>query len=73
MKYADQETIGKLAELDMIVAELERANNRVAAAERRNVCDVIVTWVTETDRPYKYAGTSPPCFHVLTTTSIVAY
>ncbi|THH03436.1 hypothetical protein EW145_g6255 [Phellinidium pouzarii] len=32
----DQETVAKLGELDMIVAELERANNRVAAAERRN-------------------------------------
>ncbi|KAH8119090.1 CASP C terminal-domain-containing protein [Phellopilus nigrolimitatus] len=32
----DQETVAKLSELDMIVAELERANNRVAAAERRN-------------------------------------
>ncbi|KAL5528564.1 hypothetical protein ACEPAF_7700 [Sanghuangporus sanghuang] len=32
----DQETIAKLTELDMIVAELERANNRVASAERRN-------------------------------------
>ncbi|PAV18777.1 golgi membrane [Pyrrhoderma noxium] len=32
----DQETLGKLAELDMILAELERANNRVAATERRN-------------------------------------
>lgn len=35
--HIDQEAVGKLAELDMIVAELERANNRVAAAERRNV------------------------------------
>ena len=34
---SDQETIGKLAEMDMIVAELERSNNRAAAAERRNV------------------------------------
>ncbi|EJD02863.1 uncharacterized protein FOMMEDRAFT_156221 [Fomitiporia mediterranea MF3/22] len=32
----DHETVAKLAELDMIVAELERANNRVASAERRN-------------------------------------
>ncbi|TDL25909.1 hypothetical protein BD410DRAFT_783893 [Rickenella mellea] len=32
----DQETIAKLSELDMIVAELERANNRVSSVERRN-------------------------------------
>ncbi|KLO05744.1 hypothetical protein SCHPADRAFT_1002727 [Schizopora paradoxa] len=32
----DQETLAKFAEMDMIVAELERANNRAAAAERRN-------------------------------------
>ena len=37
-EFADHETVAKLAELDMIVAELERANNRVASAERRNVC-----------------------------------
>lgn len=33
----DLETVAKLAELDMVVAELERANNRAASAERRNV------------------------------------
>ncbi|TFK73911.1 hypothetical protein BDN72DRAFT_834236 [Pluteus cervinus] len=32
----DQEVVTKLAELDMIVADLERANSRVAAVERRN-------------------------------------
>ena len=37
LMVADQETVGKLAELDMIVAELERSNNRVATVERRNV------------------------------------
>jgi homeobox protein cut-like len=33
----DQEVVAKLAEMDLIVADLERANGRVAAVERRNV------------------------------------
>jgi homeobox protein cut-like len=33
----DQEVVSKLAEVDMIVADLERANSRVATVERRNV------------------------------------
>ncbi|OCH92318.1 hypothetical protein OBBRIDRAFT_833541 [Obba rivulosa] len=32
----DQEVVAKLAELDMMVADLEQANNRVATVERRN-------------------------------------
>ncbi|ESK96561.1 golgi membrane protein [Moniliophthora roreri MCA 2997] len=32
----DEEVVAKLAEVDMIVADLERANSRVAALERRN-------------------------------------
>ncbi|GLB37586.1 putative CASP C terminal [Lyophyllum shimeji] len=32
----DQEVVSKLAEVDMIVADLERANGRVATVERRN-------------------------------------
>ncbi|TFK54128.1 hypothetical protein OE88DRAFT_1154294 [Heliocybe sulcata] len=32
----DQETISKLADMDMLVADLERANSRVATVERRN-------------------------------------
>ncbi|KAF9520295.1 hypothetical protein BS47DRAFT_1370453 [Hydnum rufescens UP504] len=32
----DQEVVARLAEVDMIVADLERANSRVAAVERRN-------------------------------------
>jgi homeobox protein cut-like len=35
--FADQEVVSKLAEVDMIVADLERANSRVATVERRNV------------------------------------
>jgi hypothetical protein len=35
--YLDQEVVAKLAEMDFIVADLERANSRVAAVERRNV------------------------------------
>lgn len=33
----DQGVVARLAEVDMIVADLERANGRVAAVERRNV------------------------------------
>ena len=33
----DQDTVAKLAELDLIVADLERANARANNAERRNV------------------------------------
>jgi homeobox protein cut-like len=32
----DGEVMGKLVEMDMMVADLERANSRVAAVERRN-------------------------------------
>jgi hypothetical protein len=35
--FADQEVDAKLAEMDLIAADLERANSRVAAVERRNV------------------------------------
>lgn len=35
----DQEVFAKLAEMDMTVADLERANMRVATVERRNVRD----------------------------------
>lgn len=33
----DQEVVAKLAEVDIIVADLDRANSRVATVERRNV------------------------------------
>jgi len=33
----DQEVVTKLAEVDMMVADLEHANSRVATVERRNV------------------------------------
>ena len=36
-RCVDQEVVGKLAEVDMIVADLERANSRIATVERRNV------------------------------------
>jgi hypothetical protein len=32
----DQEVVARLTEVDMIVADLERANSRVVAVERRN-------------------------------------
>ena len=34
---ADQEVFSKLAEVDMIIADLDRANKRIATVERRNV------------------------------------
>jgi len=34
---ADQELVAKLAEMDFVVADLERANSRVSTVERRNV------------------------------------
>lgn len=39
----DSETVAKLAEVDMVAADLERANSRVATLERRNVteCDAM--------------------------------
>lgn len=37
MRSSDQETLAKLAELDIVAADLERANARVATVERRNV------------------------------------
>jgi hypothetical protein len=37
IRFLDQEVVSKLAEMDMIVADLERANSRVATVERRNV------------------------------------
>ncbi|KAI0697242.1 CASP C terminal-domain-containing protein [Cytidiella melzeri] len=35
-RQADEEVVAKLAELDMMVADLERANSRVVTVERRN-------------------------------------
>jgi homeobox protein cut-like len=36
----DQDVTAKLAELELVVADLTRANERVATVERRNVSDV---------------------------------
>ena len=33
----EQDVVSRLAELDMVAADLTRANERVAAVERRNV------------------------------------
>jgi hypothetical protein len=44
---ADVEVVAKLGELDMIVADLERANGRVAAVERRNVSSFSFTHALE--------------------------
>ena len=38
-RYTDHEVVAKLAELDMMVADLERANSRVVTVERRNVSE----------------------------------
>ncbi len=37
----DEEVVAKLAEMDMIVADLDRANSRIVALEHRNVCNVL--------------------------------
>jgi hypothetical protein len=37
----DQEGAAKFVELDMVAADLERANSRVAAVEQRNVCQFL--------------------------------
>jgi len=42
----DQEVVAKLAELDMMVADLEHANSRVATVERRNVGRKKSFWTT---------------------------
>jgi homeobox protein cut-like len=34
--HIDQDVVAKLAELDLIAGDLERANERVATVERRN-------------------------------------
>ena len=43
---ADQEVVTKLTELDMMVADLEHANTRVATVERRNVSRSQSHWST---------------------------
>ena len=43
--------MAKLAEMDFIVADLERANSRVAAVERRNVCFARLFFAAEFRRP----------------------
>lgn len=35
----DQEAVAKLAEVDMIIADLERANSRIVTLEHRNVTE----------------------------------
>lgn len=52
---SDQETVAKLTELDMVTADLERANSRVAAMERRNVSEfstIPFIWLTSSRRNY---------------------
>lgn len=36
--YVDEEVVAKLAELDIVVMDLERANARVIEAQSKNVC-----------------------------------
>jgi hypothetical protein len=43
--HSDHEVVAKLAELDMVVADLEHANTRVATVERRNVSmHTVLSW-----------------------------
>lgn len=37
--YPDEEVVGKLAELDIVMMDLERANGRIVELERKNVSD----------------------------------
>lgn len=39
--YPDEEVVGKLAELDIVMMDLERANGRIVELERKNVCDTL--------------------------------
>jgi len=41
--YLDQEVVAKLAEVDMIIADLDRANSRIVALEHRNVIIIFKT------------------------------
>ncbi len=54
----DQEVVDKLTELDMMVADLERANSRVVTVERRNVCCVNIPGPLYIEG--SFLGT-PPC------------
>ena len=38
----DQDLVSRLTEADMVLADLERANSRVAVVEGRNVCSFIL-------------------------------
>ena len=50
--FLDQEVVTKLAELDMVVVELEAATSRVATVERRNVrCTCMLSKATLTGIP----------------------
>lgn len=40
---SEQDVSAKLAELDLVVADLNRANERVATVERRNVSSSIIS------------------------------
>ncbi|PPR05860.1 hypothetical protein CVT26_010140 [Gymnopilus dilepis] len=39
----DQEVVAKLAEVDMIIADLERANSRIVTLEHRNVINILAS------------------------------
>jgi homeobox protein cut-like len=43
LTMVEQDVVSRLAELDMVAADLTRANERVAAVERRNVCSHFFT------------------------------
>lgn len=52
----DEEVIAKLAEVDMIIADLDRANSRIASLEHRNVGFTFVVspflWVILSNRKF---------------------
>lgn len=39
--YTDEEVVGKLAELDIVMMDLERANGRIVELERKNVSNYL--------------------------------
>lgn len=60
--HSDQEVVAKLAEVDMIVADLERANSRVVTVERRNVRTSIKCALWSNPGFRKFSGRrSRPC------------
>lgn len=59
LTMVEQDVVSRLAELDMVAADLTRANERVAAVERRNVCFHSPSRTRLTNRKCYVARSSP--------------